>query len=217
MATLASRDVHTWCVSLDVPPDTSAVLYATLSQDERNRSARLRFERDRQRFIVAHGVLRDLLGRYLNAHPGQLRFVCNAFGKPELGSEFGSRLKFNLSHSADRALIAMAADAEVGIDLEYIQEDSDFAEIARFLFSAADADRLNRLPSHLQAEAFFRYWTKREAYVKARGESLGLYGASDAIAPTRSWSLHTLRPAPGYIGALAIQGRGWRLSQRHWS
>src|SRR5687767_15881523 len=116
---LSSDEAQIWCVRLDVPPQTSAGLYATLTDDERNRSARFRFERDRQRFIVARGVLRDLLGRYLATPPGHVRFVYNAFGKPDLSPEFGSRLTFNLSHSAGLALIAIAADSSVGIDLEY--------------------------------------------------------------------------------------------------
>src|SRR5262245_52936668 len=105
---LASDEVHSWCATLDVPAETFARLYATLSCDERNRSDRLRFERDRRRFIVAHGVLHELLGQYLRTEPGRVRFVYNAFGKPEPSPEFGSRLKFNLSHSADLALIAIA-------------------------------------------------------------------------------------------------------------
>ena len=107
------KEVHSWCVRLDVPPETSADLYATLTSDEQNRSARLRFERDRRRFVVARGVLRELLGSYLGIPAGAVRFVYNAFGKPELSPELG-RLKFNLSHSADLALIAIAADAEIG-------------------------------------------------------------------------------------------------------
>src|SRR6266496_1368345 len=113
---LASDEVHSWCARLDVPPETSARLYATLTSDERNRSARLRFERDRRRFVVAHGVLRELLGRYLEIPPGSVRFVYNTFGKPALSPALG-RLKFNLSPSADLALIAIAAEAEIGVDL----------------------------------------------------------------------------------------------------
>ena len=112
---LASNEVHSWCVALDVPPDTSAGLDVTLSHDERNRSARLRVARDRQRFIAARGVLRDLLGRYLGTRPGQIRFAYNAFGKPELSPEFGGRLRFNLSHSADLALIAITTEAGIGV------------------------------------------------------------------------------------------------------
>ena len=233
---LASDEVHSWCASLDVPPETSARLYATLSSAERKRGAGFRFERDRQRFIVAHGVLRDLLGRYLHTQPGRLSYVYNAFGKPDLTPEFGGRLKFNLSHSAGLALIAIAADSNVGADLEYIRAQSDYAEIARRFFAAAEVDQLTALPSHLYAEAFISCWTKKEAYLKACGDGLAialngftvplttdpahgpvdLYVASNDIVPAKRWSFYTLQPAPGYIGALVVEGSRWRLSQWQW-
>jgi 4'-phosphopantetheinyl transferase len=233
---LASDEVHSWCASLDVPPETSARLYETLTPDERARSARFQFEHDQQRFIVARGVLRDLLGRYLQTPPSQIRFVYNPFGKPELGPEFANRLTFNLSHSAGLALIAIATASDVGVDLEYIRADSDYADIARHFFSAAEVDYLIALPSHLYAESFFSCWTKKEAYLKACGEGLAiplnsfsvplttnpaltpvdLHVASKDLVPARRWSLYTLRPAPGYAGALAIEGTGWRLRQWQW-
>ena len=199
---LARGEVHSWCVTLDGPREMSARLYATLSRDERNRSGRLRFERDRRSFIVARGALREILGRYLGTDPSSVRFVYNAFGKPALGPEFGTRLRFNLSHSAGRALIAITADAEVGVDLEYVRALPDHAEIAQLFFSAAEVDRLNRLPIHLQAQDFFSCWTKREAYAKASGEGL----ASNATPPAGRWSLHTFQPAPGYVAALVEEG-----------
>lgn len=205
--------IDSWSVRLDVPPETSAGLYATLSDDERHRSARFRFERDRQRFIVAHGVLRDVLAWYLGTRADQVRYVFNEFGKPALSPEFGGRLKFNLSHSADLALIAVAADAEIGVDVEYIRAQPHSAEIARQFFSTTELDHLNSVPSHLHAQAFFSCWTRREAYVKARGEGLAM---SPHIPPARRWSLYTLHPAPGYIGAVAVEGSGRRLTQRHW-
>jgi 4'-phosphopantetheinyl transferase len=229
---LAPDEVHSWCAGVDVPPATSARLYATLSPDERDRSARFRFERDRRSFIVAHGVLRDLLGRYLQTEPRRIRYAYNAFGKPDLAPEFGGRLRFSLSHSAGLALIAIAADAEVGVDLECIAVQSDFTDIARRFFSAAEVDYLSALPSHLRNKAFFSCWTKKEAYLKAGGEGLSIpldsfsvpltshsqapedfYVASNAIGPARHWSLYSLEPAPGYVGALAIEGTGWRLRQ----
>lgn len=227
---LAPDEVHSWCASLDVPPEASARLYATLSFDERNRSARFRFERDRQRFIVAHGVLRDLLGCYLRTQPGRINYVYNAFGKPDLSPEFGSRLRFNLSHSAGLALIAIAADSNVGVDLECLRAQPDYAAIARRFFSAAEADQLTALPSHLFAEAFIGCWTKKEAYLKARGDGLAgpldgftvplstdpAHGPIDLYVASKRWSFYTLQPAPGYVGALAIEGSGWRLSQRQW-
>lgn len=208
-----SGDVHCWCVKLDMPPARCARLYATLADDERERSERLRSERDRRRFIVARGALRDVLARYVDTEPDQIRFAYNAFGKPELGPDIGSpgRLRFNLSHSADLALIAVAADADVGVDLENVRDaagGTNYAEIARCFFSAAEFAQLKTVPSHLQVEAFLDGWTMREAYVKARGEGLG----DDPVEFDSRWSFFSLRPAPGYIGAVAVEGTGWTTS-----
>ncbi|HZP93964.1 MAG TPA: 4'-phosphopantetheinyl transferase superfamily protein [Burkholderiales bacterium] len=233
---LASNEVHCWCVSLDVPPRTCARLYATLSLDERNRSARFRFGSDRRRFIVAHGVLRDLLARYLQTRPGRISYVYNAFGKPDLSPEFGGRLKFNLAHSNGLALIAIASHSNIGVDVECISAQPDHSEIARCFFAGEEIDQLNALPSHLYAKGFFSCWTKKEAYLKARGDGLAiplnsfsvpltidpaddpgtLYIASNEIVPGKRWSLYTLQPAPGYIGALAIEGSGLLLAHRQW-
>src|SRR5262245_31572463 len=234
---LASDEVHSWCARLDVSPETSARLSTTLSSDERTRSTRFQFERDRERFIVAHGVLRDLLGGYLGIPPGRISYAYNAFGKPELSSECGHRLRFNLSHSAGLALIVIAHDAHVGVDLEYIRAHPDHVEIARHFFSAAEADQLTTLPNHLYTEAFFGCWTKKEAYLKGCGQGLAIpltsfsvplttdpehspvdfQLASHEFVPTRGWSFYTLHPAPGYLGAVAIEGSGWRLSERQWT
>ena len=206
-------DVQCWSVRLDAAPET---YYAVLSDEERKRSARFGFERDRRRFVVAHGVLRDLLGRYVVSDAGRIRFVCNAFGKPELHSEFGSRIKFNLSHSADLALIAIARDADIGVDLECIEErrESNYADIAQSFFSAIEVDALSRVPSDLYVKAFFGCWTMKEAYVKACGEGLSIPLTSFSVPITTDpapvavrcgcWSLLALQPAPGYVGALAI-------------
>ena len=215
---LASKEVHTWCVRLDVPRDLAERLYATLSPEERFRSARFRFDRDRRRFVVAHGALRDLLGRYVGTRPGDIRFIHNAFGKPGLGPGLGGRLKFNLSHSGDLALIAIAADADVGVDVERVREGSDYPEIAWSFFSAAEIDDLNGVPSHLYAESFLGCWTQKEAYMKARGEGFEIPPASFSVSQLNgAWSLHTLRPAPGYVGAVAVEGTGWSLSQHPWN
>lgn len=209
---LAPAEVHCWCINLDVPPETSARLYTTLTADEHDRVARFRFRSDR--FVVAHGVLRDLLGRYLQIQPERIRYVFNAFGKPYLSPEFGGRLKFNLSHSAGLALVAIAAESDVGVDLEYLRAQSDYPDIARRFFSAAEADDLGAVPNHRYAEAFIGCWTKKEAYVKARG--CGLASPANDITGATRWSIYALQPAPGYIGALVMEGHGWRLSQWQW-
>jgi 4'-phosphopantetheinyl transferase len=202
---LAPDEVHCWSVPLDVPANGLAGLFETLTHDERDRAARLRFERDRRRFIVARATLRELLGRYVGTPPERLRFAYSAFGKPALSPEFGGRLKFNLSHSADLALIAFAWGAEVGVDVEYITA-SDYDAVARSRFSPAEVEHLSTVPRHLQARAFFSSWTKQEAYAKARGEGL----ADGPVEPSGGgqWTFVSLDPAPGYIGGVAIEGNG---------
>jgi 4'-phosphopantetheinyl transferase len=214
---VAQGEVHIWSASLDLPSESCERLYPTLSEDERSRSARFRFEHDRQRYLVAHGALRDLLGRYLGTDPRRVRFTYNSFGKPALDPQWGSRLKFNLSHSAGLALIAIATDADIGIDVEFIRALPEYGEIAGRFFSASEFAEFNRLPEGIRAGAFYNRWTRMEACVKAGGEGLGLPSTSHSeITPRLGWSLHTLRPAPGYIGAVAIAGSGWRLLQRSW-
>lgn len=221
---LASDEVHCWCARLNVPPDTYARLYATLTSDERSRSARFRSRSDHHHYIVAHGVLRDLLGRYLQVPPGCIRYRYNAFGKPDLAHEFGGRIRFNLSHAGGLALIAIAAESDVGVDLEFVETRADYQTIARSFFSAAEADPLGALAVDRRAEAFLGCWTKKEACLKACGAGLAIpldrvvvpvdpardpvdvhVRAYDLVPATR-WSVYTLRPAPGYVGALAIEG-----------
>ena len=200
---LASDEIHCWSVPLYVPANTLARLFETLSPDERDRAARLRFERDRRRFIVARAALRELLGRYVATPPDQVRFAYNAFGKPKLSRQFGGRLKFNLSHSSDLALIAITWGAEIGVDVEQIRA-TDYADIARSFFARREFEELSSVPKHLQARTFFDFWTRQEAYAKARGDGLG-----DAPpAHHGQWTFCSLEPAPGYIGAVVIEGIG---------
>jgi len=208
---LARDEVHCWWIRLNVSPATCVALAATLSRDERIRSARMRSPQLRQRFIAAHGGLRELLGRYLGVHPSEVRFGHNEFGKPALSGEFGDQLTFNLSHSADLAVIGIAADAKLGVDVEQIRDEPDFSDIAQWFFGAAELEELNRLPSELRARAFLRSWTRKEACAKARGEGLG---ATNEIAQPLDWSLYSLQPAPGYVAALVVEGSGWRVTQR---
>jgi len=234
---LRPDEVHVWCVDLDVASQSAASLYASsLSAEERSRCARFRFPRDRQRFIVAHGVLRECLGGYLDVDPDRISYEHNAFGKPDQHARFGGRLRFNLSHSAGLALIAVVLDANIGVDIERIRATRELTDIAKFFFSPAELDNVLSLPSHRRCAAFFHCWTKKEAFLKACGVGLTIppdafsVPLDDVDAPTSGelelvsdagglvsrWSMRTLMPASDYIGALAVEGTGLRLRQWRW-
>ena len=226
---LEADEAHCWLVSLDAPPKVSARLHATLSADERARGERFHFERDRRRFVIARGALREILARYLWTNPGEIEFVYNEYGKPDLAGEYAGRVGFNLSHSNDLALIGIGNCGDIGVDVEYIRVEPDFAAIAQRFFSSAEVECLSAVPSDRYAEAFFGIWTKKEAYIKARGEGLSIplnrFSVPPAIEPGqtcvdiegRPWSLSTLRPAPGYIAALAMEGASRRLRPWQWN
>jgi 4'-phosphopantetheinyl transferase len=227
--------VHVWRARLDLPAHRVVRLARFLSPDEVRRAERLFFEVDRQRFIVARGVLRTILGRYLGASPIELRFVYGPHGKPELTPEFADgRLHFSVAHSHRLALYAVAYDRQVGVDLEYMRPHLASKMVAERFFSPLEAERLGALPEKEQGEAFFCCWTRKEAYIKARGEGLSLpldcFDVSlapdedpvrlrtlgDPAEATR-WCLRGLAPGAGYAAAVAAEGSGWRLQRWLWS
>ncbi len=227
-------EVHVWKAGLDRTSFQIQSLRNTLAADEQARADRFYFEKDRAHFIVARGVLRTILGRYLNRAPERLSFLYSSYGKPALaGDSDGAAIRFNLSHSDGIALYAITRNREVGIDIERIRFDLAFAEIAQRIFSAREAATLRTLPTEMQPQAFFRYWTRKEAYIKARGEGLSLPlnqfdvslvpGESNVTLSTprnpaevARWSVQELEAVPGYVAAFAVEGHGLRLSCWQW-
>lgn len=144
-----------------------------LSADERERAARFHFLKDREHFIAARGLLRLLLSRYLDLPPQQLSFSYSPYGKPALAGERDcTSLRFNVSHSHGVALYAFTLEREVGVDVEYIRQDVVGESIAEHFFSAQEVTSLRALPAGVQPQAFFNCWTRKEAFIKARGEGL---------------------------------------------
>lgn len=232
--TLSSDEVHVLRASLDVPTSRVQSMQQTLSANELSRAGRFYFRKDRQRYIVTRGLLRTILSRYLDTEPNQLRFCYGDHGKPTLVATSGQRaLSFNLSHSGGLALYAVTCGREIGIDLERVRVDFDYEQIAARFFSPPENAVLGGLPSKIKPEAFFNCWTRKEAYIKARGEGLSLpldqFDVSVAPAEpaallntrgdpheTFRWSLHELKPAPGHVAALAVEGHGWQLASWQW-
>jgi len=227
---LADDAIHVWRAELEPPPWRHAQLAATLSSDERGRAERFRLEDDRRRFVVARGLLRAILGRYLDVDPGRLEFAYGPRGKPALAEPLsGHGLSFSVAHSRGLALYALARHSALGVDLECVRADIDAEAVAARSFSAREQSALRSLSAAARLHAFFNGWTRKEAYLKAVGEGLSerLNSVEVSLAPGAPpeflgiagnaeeaawWSLVELTPAPGYVGALAAEGRGWTLS-----
>jgi 4'-phosphopantetheinyl transferase len=225
---LSGDEVHVWCASLE---QNAADYTPLLSPDEQARARRFRFEREQRRFIVGRGLLRVILSRYLNFPPEKLQFKYGEYGKPAL--ETGAHtLCFNLAHSGELALYALTANLEIGIDLEQIHPIPDVQQLAEQFFSPMERAELAALPPDRKLDAFFSGWTRKEAYLKARGDGLiypldqfsvsmasekpaRLLSVKDAPEKLSRWSLQSLvpAPAPGFVGALAVENQPRRLVQ----
>lgn len=212
---LGPAEVQVWRASLAAGRAARARLRALLTDDERSRADRFVMERDRDRFTVARAFLRDVLGRHLGIRADRVRFRLQPAGKPLLE---GGHLRFNLSHSGDRALLAVTLDREVGVDLEALRPLRDACLLAERYFAPGEIATLRSVPAAGRDAAFLRCWTLKEAYVKGVGGGLSIpldsFEVGDAPVP---WTLRTLDPGPGYLGALAVQGSGFRLTSRAWA
>jgi 4'-phosphopantetheinyl transferase len=225
---LSDDAVHVWRAALDLPPPSLRSLYRTLDADERDRAERFHSPRGRNRFIVAHGLLRCILSHYLNTDASQLRFWYGRYGKPFLApSQSQNDLRFSLSHSRGLALYAVTCGRDIGVDIEYTRSRSDWERITRRCLSAEEQAALYALPAPAQSAAFFTSWTRKEAYLKAIGsgftcpmdqvsvgvgpDALALVHTNADLCDTPSWSLQDLAPGTGYVGAVAVEGFGWRL------
>lgn len=174
-ADLASDEVHVWHVRTEQPERDLPGMHDLLAAAERERVARFKFPEHRRRYIVAHAALRQILSEYLECAPQELTFREGAQGKPALILSADQRpLQFNLSHSHEAALVAVALARPIGVDVEYIKPNFDWAGIVNNYFAAAEIGRLRALPEHLRPRAFFAIWTRKESYIKAKGGGLSI-------------------------------------------
>lgn len=210
--------VEVWTVSLELGGSRLENLRPLLSPDEVDRASRYRFPRDRDRFVAARGVLRLLLSSYLGSAPEEIRFSYGRHGKPSL-AESPERLGFNLSHSAGRALYAVAMGRQVGIDLEHRDTERDWESLAPRMLTEAERNHLVKTPDCERIAFLIRLWTRKEAFAKAVGWGLGHHPASIRTDPQVSpsvvmeengrrrdlWLVHDLSPWPGFIGSVAAE------------
>lgn len=236
---LPADEVHVWRVELEPSADEVAELARTLAEEERERAARFHFARDRRRYVVARATLRRILAGYLDADPSEVAFTYAAAGKPELARPSaapgaGPALRFNVSHAHERALVAVNWGRRIGVDIEWIRSIEDREGVARRFFSEGERFDLETLGEAERGVAFFTCWTRKEAYLKATGAGVTaaldgfrvslLPGEPARLLETRDdpderdrWTLAEVPCGEGYVGALAVEGRDWRLVPRTWT
>jgi len=222
---LADDEVQVWRVEMDVLAPSEPHWFGLLSPDEQERARRFRFDRHRRRFATTRGVLRTLLGSYLTVDPRSVRFRYSDKQKPALDETLPQgNLQFNVSHSEELALIAFTRSREIGVDVERVQPDSDVESTAKHFFSDSEREMLASLPASERHAAFFRCWTRKEAFIKAIGEgmSMPLAQFDVSLAPgqpaellatrpdpkeKQRWSMWTLDAGPEYAAALVVEGK----------
>lgn len=222
---LARDEVHVFRARIDAEGEEIARARSLLSPDETARAARFKFDRHREPFIRAHAFARRILSRLLATSPSELRFTTGTHGKPAL--EDGA-LELNLSHSGGWALLAAARGRPVGVDVERHRPEVETLEIAERFFTPTELAVLRSLEGEARVRGFFLCWTRKEAYIKARGEGLSIplssfdvtcrpgeepaiAGVGEAAAEVARWSLAGLGMGSGYEGAVAALGYGWPL------
>lgn len=230
---LAPREIHVWCVDLDLPPSAETPADC-LCDEERRRAVRFVREADRRRFTASHIALRVILGRCLGIPPGRVEVSARAGGKPELSARSdGPLLHYNLSHSGGMALVAVSSDQEVGVDVEQVRPLDDVDSIVNRYFAPGERAHWQASPEDERLAAFFRCWTRKEAYLKARG--IGLSAALDQfevvpspdravclvqhVAPEPSegqWHVYDLQPAANYMAACAVQHPAEEIRVHPW-
>ena len=227
---LLPGELHVWKINLHPPADAAwDVLGHTLTHDEHQRAERFRFESDRRRFIHARGWMRIILGGYLGMSARQIRFAYGHAGKPLLANPMpgSTAVAFNLSHSQELALLAVANTTRLGIDIEKRRTDFPGFTIARQFFAEKEVAALHAMPEERRQEAFWYGWTRKEAWIKALGDGLSfplkqfevsldpepaaalLDVSGDPLEASR-WQLFSFVPEADYLAAVAIEGREWR-------
>ncbi len=220
---LAHAEVHIHFASLDLADHELVTLESLLSEDELTRTERMRNRVVRSRFIAGRGFLRQTLARYLGSEPQAVRLAEGEHGKPFLvDSTQHEKLRFNLSHKHERAVLATSGGCEVGVDLEQLRDTLPFRRMAERFFFAAETEEMLSLPEEQQLAAFYRCWTRKEAYLKGLGTGLTRPANSFQVSllpdqppllndfqhPSTgsNWVLADITVPEGYLAALALEG-----------
>jgi 4'-phosphopantetheinyl transferase len=206
-----------WIAQVSKAQDSLIFLEPYLDSRDRERAARFHFPEDRTRFVLGRGLLRKCLGHYLHQTPEAIELAYTDRDRPVLPND--ETVQFSISHAHDLVAVALTAHARIGIDLEWVRPDLDLPELAKRIFSEEDIQTFQALPGSEAPAAFFRAWTRKEAYLKARGEGIAerlreisvsfgpkvTGGVKDARleSATQAWRLLALPVPADYMGSLA--------------
>jgi 4'-phosphopantetheinyl transferase len=223
---LPPDSVQVWTIFVDQFAPHRATFEATLSPDEQQRAARFVVDEPRLRFIIARSALRTILAGYLDVASEVVQFAYGERGKPSLPE---SDLRFNLSHSDNIIVIAVTQNHDIGVDVEHIHHIPEMSIMARDNFSLNEQETLFKLPEQERERAFFRCWTRKEAYIKATGDGFSMPLRDFDVTLTQDetprilrasgddparWSLVHLEPDADYVGAICIEGRDFTVIHR---
>jgi 4'-phosphopantetheinyl transferase len=232
---ISSGTIHVWQFEIALPKDQADQYRVILSPDENQRADRFYFDRDRIRFIAARAAMRSILAGYLSVAPDEIIFSYASNGKPELAGGLNeSGLKFNLSHSHDRALLGVVSNFCIGVDIEFIKHEFASDEIAQRFFAPGEVARLRAMPEIERASAFFSCWTRKEAYIKAVGQGLSLPldsfevafgpGVQPSLLEVKTdseeaarWKMYSIPTAESYAAAIIVEGKDHKIEYREWN
>ncbi|HTF93827.1 MAG TPA: 4'-phosphopantetheinyl transferase superfamily protein [Verrucomicrobiae bacterium] len=222
---LGEAEVHVWFIGALDPAENLAAHINLLSPAELNRAEKFHFDQDRRLFIACHAAVRAILERYLDTPAADIEFVAGVNGKPSLAPALAaSGIEFNLSHSHRAGLFAVSRDSEVGVDIEFVKTDFTFDDVAGRFFTPREVSALRALPNARRRQVFYKCWTSKEAFLKAKGT--GLSGQLDEVeinredgriqAAVKGWSLTELNPGPGYEAAVVTKGAPCSVRLYRW-
>jgi 4'-phosphopantetheinyl transferase len=224
--TLSESEVHLWKSRItDYAADAESFYSDSLPDDEKEKADNIRSRENRKAYIISRGILRNVLSEYLKLKPGDIVFVYNEHGKPSIADGLNPlNVRFNLSHSNDLILYAVAKNKEVGIDVEYMRDVGRAERIIERFFSPEQKDFYNSQSESMKKTAFFRLWTRREAYGKAMGRGFSVPAADcgmplmrdhgkPASVPVVSgkWSIYDLENEDDYVSAVTVEGQIRRI------
>lgn len=215
---LSKNPVQIWIGHLDLPVERIEAFNSILSDEERERAKRFHFEKHKVRYIASHGFLRKTLSKYINIEPTQIKFTQTSKGKPMFDKTFLYNISFNLSHSDNKALIAVTSKDSIGVDIEFIRPMEDLDQLAKRFFSENEYKFINSFSK--KEDIFFRIWTLKEAFMKATGEGIAELEDIETVFDDNQdvkivykkkfldpniWNICYFNPAESFVGAMAVK------------